>query len=250
MLVAAATSLRGVTAMKSFALLAAIFAVVLSAVATQMARGDYDADRRFEPVALSPHTVVSRTASLKDARGGVRGIGQYSGQRRDVVFHARPRRPDPNYIISFTASGFLPDDLGIPNAPVDPVTGTIFISLDPTVENLSGSSVAATLNIQTVHPFTFSYYPASTDPIPWLGAELNVCSPDPECTSGPPGFVFGIVFHNFDKPNGVWAGAVDYSNPNGAWYTRTVSVVCTKRAVVCKQLGGIRVCRRGFLPCP
>jgi hypothetical protein len=146
------------------------------------------------------------------------------------------------YRLTFRASGFQPF-LGVnTNAPVDPVIGTIFITLDPTVEYNSAKSVTATLNIKTVNPFIFSYFPASTG----LGGELGVCSPDPECSPGAPGFVFEIVFHDF--PNAVFAGGADDSNPSGTWGTRTVSVACGKVRYRCEHRECHPLSRLG--PCP
>jgi hypothetical protein len=239
--------------MKSLRLFAAICMVALSvAGATQMARRNSDADRRFELGALSPQTVLSSAAAdhsryLEDARAGVRGIGQYSAQPRDAVLRARARLPAPtSYILTFTASGFQPDYYTYPKAPVDPVTGTFFITLDPNVEYFSSSNIAGNVNVKTVRPFGFSYYPAYTGPMKDSG--ITVCSPGSCPTGAANGFTFGSLFYNF--PNGVWGESVFYSTPSGSWHTRTVSAACAKPAVICEQIGVTRVCRHGFRPCP
>jgi hypothetical protein len=152
------------------------------------------------------------------------------------------------YRLTFRASGFQPDYFTYPSAPVDPVIGSFFITLDPTVEYKSSSNIAGEPNVKTVSPITFSYFPAYTDPY-GFGSGLTLCSPG-SCNSGAQnGFTFIAIFSNF--PNGVRGTSVHYSNPSGSWSsTGTVSVVCAKPAVICEQMGVTRVCRHGFLPCP
>jgi hypothetical protein len=84
-------------------------------------------------------------------------------------------------IITFTASGFFVSPYH-PNAPVDPVIGSFTITLDPTVDNLAGTSVVVnSINIPGGGTPFFLYY-ASVD-----GGRLALCSsanPFPVCHVG------------------------------------------------------------------
>jgi hypothetical protein len=259
--------------MKSFRLFAAICTVALSlAGATQMARRNYDADRRFELGALSPQTVLSSTAAdhspyLEDARAGVRGIGQYAAQPRDVVLRARPRLPRPastTYHITFTARGFLSLKGNIPNAPVDPVKGSFWITLDPTVKAVvTGNAVPASLNIAGIPggAATFNYAPGGPGPpgIPLAPSVLIVCWPPGAWAGGDCGmqpFSFVMNINNFPNSSTMFYASSGYTIASGTWVSLfdrspgSGSVACVKPAVICELIGVTRVCRHGLRPCP
>jgi hypothetical protein len=148
-----------------------------------------------------------------------------------------------NYRITFTASGFRPGLGTNTNAPVDPVQGMFWIAFDPTVIQSNGppgTTISLSwLNVKTVNPFAFNYYPSQA------GGQLFVCSAPPS-PSACYNTQFILVIDNFlsGAPSVLWAG---YTNSGpGYWQSSlagTGSVVCQKYVRVSRR-------RYHFYPCP
>jgi hypothetical protein len=133
-------------------------------------------------------------------------------------------------IINFTASGF---EAG---APVDPVIGSFTITLDPTVDNLAGTSVVVnSINIPGGGTPFFRYTASQ------LGGLLTVCSsadPFPMCGVGAGINSYSISMENFQS------GAPTFGDLTHVAYATTSTFVLESSS------GSISVTRVPTVPGP
>jgi hypothetical protein len=139
-------------------------------------------------------------------------------------------------IINFTASGF---EAG---APVDPVIGSFTITLDPTVDNLAGTSVVVnSINIPGDSTPFFRYL-AST-----FGGRLTVCSsadPFPMCGVEAGINSYAISMENFQSGAPTFNGSLSNvvygstSNPVQVFESSTGSISVTSVPAVPGPIAG------------
>jgi hypothetical protein len=146
--------------------------------------------------------------------------------------------------INFTASDFSPEE-GFGAAPMDPVTGSFTITLDPTVDYTVGTTISLnSINITTAVQPVFFHYSAAFD-----GGSLFVCSSILAPMCGTLGAVnsFALGISDFQTaPTFYYLDYAQASVPTAVWRAGN-GYVSVPGPVVGTGIPGLVICSGGLL---
>lgn len=146
------------------------------------------------------------------------------------------------YLVGFMVSNFQQQPGTLGPAPVDPVKGSVLITLDPTVQSPGFGTGTGTVNIPGL--------PGSVGFFRQEDGLLTMCVPPYGLAGacGQPGrSTFWIYMNNFPfGPNFRLSG---YATASGSWYSSTGSLSCSRPTLICYRRGLPKRCHRIFLPC-